>query len=84
MSKVFRIHDEKGEPVYRAFKHEAVRVEIERVTLAEMPKLQLVEALLNNHAWSEGEPVVVARFQDGDEIAGTLEEDVPLTKEDEA
>ena len=49
-----------------------------------MPKLQLGEALLNNHAWSEGEPVVVARFQDGDEIAGTLEEDVPLTGEDEA
>ncbi|MBP2498374.1 hypothetical protein ABID82_005060 [Methylobacterium sp. PvP062] len=94
MSKVFRIKDENGAPVYRAFKHEAVRVarrasvktdrviEIERIELAEMPKLQLVEALLNDHAWSEGEPVVVARFRDGDEIAGSLEEDVPLTDEE--
>lgn len=96
MSKVFRIHDEKGDPVYRAFKHEAVRVarrasvktdrviEIERITLAEMPKLQLVEACLNNHAWSEGEPVVVARFRDGDEIIGTatLEDGVALDEEE--
>ncbi|UIN38361.1 hypothetical protein [Methylobacterium oryzae] len=92
--KVFRIRDEKGDLVYRAFKQEAVRVarrvsvktdrvvEIERVTLAEMPRLQLIEALLNDHAWSEGEPVVVARFRDGDEIAGSLEEDVPLTDEE--
>lgn len=94
MSKVFRVHDEKGEAVYRAFKQEAVRVarrasvktdrviEVERVELAEMPKLQLVEALLNNHGWSEGEPVVVARFRDGDEIAGTLEEGVALDDEE--